>query len=136
MKKEMNNFKTETANVNYNMETLTVQNLNAENQPLVVCKSKSEMFRNMYDMGMEVCEIAKVAGSHYSFVYGVISSSREVRQVEKSSKSDEIRRLVDEGKKPGEIAKLLNSNYSFVFSVVKKYKSTTVTETTVEQIAQ
>jgi transposase len=85
--------------------------------------SKSEMFKFMYDAGMSVAEISKIVGSHYSFVYGVISSSREMEKVEKDSKSDKIRKLVDAGKTPGEIAKELNSNYSFVHSVVKKYKA-------------
>ena len=126
----MQKFKTETAQVSFSLEDLKVQNLNIEKSKPVSCKSKSEMFRLMYDYGMEVCEIAKECNSHYSFVYGVISASREIRTVQKTSKSDDIRRLAAEGKTPGEISKLLNSNYSFVFSVVKKYKATLTTVTT------
>ena len=91
-------------------------------------KSKSELFRKLYDAGMEIADIARECNSHYSFVYGVISGSREVRKVEKESKSDIIRSLVDLGKNPGEIARELNSNYSFVFSVVKKYKESKVAQ--------
>lgn len=83
---------------------------------------KSDLFRQMYDQGMNVGDISKVTDCHYSFVYGVISESREIVKKEGESKSDKIRSLVDQGKSAGEIAKELNSNYSFVFSVVKKYK--------------
>lgn len=119
----MKTFKTANCEIKYSVEDLKLQNLLIVGSTVTTVKSKSELFRNMYDAGMEICEIAKECASHYSFVYGVISSSREVRTVVKTSKSDDIRKLVDDGKTPGEIAKLLNSNYSFVFSVVKKYKS-------------
>jgi len=86
------------------------------------CLTKSEMFRKMYDMGAEISEISKATGSHYSFVYGVIQNSREIRTTEKHSKSNEFREMFDKGLKVGEIAKQTNSNYSFVFGVIKKYK--------------
>lgn len=85
--------------------------------------AKSEIFRKMYDDGISVGDISKITESHYSFVYGVISSSREIVKKDEVSKSDVIRKMVDEGKTVGQISKELNSNYSFVFSVVKKYKS-------------
>jgi transposase len=89
--------------------------------------NKSDMFREMYDSGMSVAEIARETGSHYSYVYGVIQRlcnkrGEEVRKERKASVSDTIRAMVDEGKTVGQIAKELNRNYSFVFSVVKKYK--------------
>jgi DNA invertase Pin-like site-specific DNA recombinase len=120
----MKKFETANCSVEFSVEELCFKNLKTEKPKKEVVKSKSELFRSLYDLGMEICEIARECGSHYSFVYGVISSSREVREINKTSKSDEIRALVDQGKKPGEIAKILNSNYSFVFSVVKKYKAT------------
>ena len=84
--------------------------------------SKSEVFKNLYELGMEINEISNLTNSHYSFVYGVIQNKCQMRKSTKNTKSDEIRKLSDSGKNPGEIAKILNSNYSFVFSVVKKYK--------------
>lgn len=87
-----------------------------------VVKSKSDLFRTLYDNGVDISVISKECDSHYSFVYGVISSSREVRKTEKESKSDVFRKMFDEGKKVGEIAKETNSNYSYVFGVIKKYK--------------
>lgn len=119
----MKNFKTENCEVQFSVEDLKLKNLRVENSKSVNVKSKSELFRCLYDAGMEINEIARECGSHYSFVYGVISASREVRTVTKASKSDEIRKLAAEGKTPGEIAKIMNSNYSFVFSVVKKYRA-------------
>lgn len=83
---------------------------------------KSDMFRQLFDMGLTVGDISAVTGSHYSFVYGVISSSRTIEKKEGTSKSDLIRSMAEEGKTAGQIAKELNSNYSFVHSVIKKYK--------------
>lgn len=94
--------------------------VNETEQPF---SSKSEMFKFMYDEGATIAEISALTKCHYSFVYGVISSSREIVKTSGSNKSDDIRKFVDAGKTPGEIAKLLNSNYSFVHSVVKKYKA-------------
>lgn len=85
--------------------------------------SKSELMRWLFDQGMTVAAISHFTGNHYSFVHGVISSSREIVHTKTASKSDEIRSLHDQGKKVGEIAKLLNANYSFVFGVIKKYKA-------------
>ena len=118
----MKNFKTANCNVEFDVDALKMKDLNKEGAKVVTTKSKSELFRKLYDSGMEISEIARECGSHYSFVYGVISSSREVRSTKKESKSDIIRELYDLGKTPGEISKELNSNYSFVFSVCKKYK--------------
>lgn len=118
-------FKNEVVEVKFSVEDLKVKNLKEEGAKFVKVKSKSELFKTLYDLGMEICDIARECESHYSFVYGVISNSREnVRKVKTESKSDIIRKMFDEGKTPGEISKELNSNYSFVFSVVKKYKST------------
>jgi DUF438 domain-containing protein len=124
-------FKNEKCSVSFDMETMEVRSLLDEPGKVTKCVSKSDMFRKLYDFGMEINEIALNCESHYSFVYGVISSSRETRKVEKSSKSDEIRKLFSEGKTVGDIAKLLNSNYSFCFSVVKKYKESLAKETAV-----
>jgi transposase len=112
--------KSNTVKVEFDLEALTIGSADQ----LVKCASKSDLFRKMYDAGMEISEVARECGSHYSFVYGVISASREVRQVSTESKSDKIRDLADLGMTVGAIAKELQSNYSFVFSVVKKHKAT------------
>lgn len=97
----------------------------SENAKFTTVKSKSELFRNLYDAGMDISDIAKEMNSHYSFVYGVISGSRELRSTKKESKSDIIREMALQGMTPGQIAKQLNSNYSFVHSVVSKNKKST-----------
>lgn len=84
--------------------------------------SKSQMFKELYDSGISVGDISKITECHYSFVYGVISESREIVKKDTVSKSDTIRQMYENGMTTGEISKKLNSNYSFVFSVIKKYK--------------
>ena len=126
------NFNQNSVSVEFDMETLIVKNLIDEKSTEIKCISKSDLFRKLYDFGLEISEISKQCNSHYSFVYGVISSTRDIRKVEKTSKSDIIRQMFKDGKKVGEISKELNSNYSFVFSVVKKYKSSLVIETKTE----
>lgn len=119
----MRKFEKNEVEVMYNVETLEFQDMKREDikEPITLT-SKSEMFRQMYDAGMDVCDIAKECKSHYSFVYGVISNSRESRPSTKTTASDEIRMLYSQGKTAGEIAKMLNKNYSFVFGVIKKVK--------------
>lgn len=117
----MRKFEKNEVEVMYNMETLEFQDMNREDikEPITLT-SKSEMFRQMYDAGMDVCDIAKECKSHYSFVYGVIGNPRAST---KTTASDEIRMLYSQGKTAGEIAKMLNKNYSFVFGVIKKVKA-------------
>jgi len=120
----MTKFKNDVCEVEFDVTTLTFKDLKDPKATQKTAVSKSELFRQLYDLGMEVSEIAKECGSHYSFVHGVISKSREMRSTHKASKSDAIRDLAAMGMTPGEISKELNSNYSFVFSVVKAYKAT------------
>ncbi len=86
--------------------------------------TKSQAFRELYEIGLTVGQIANTTGSHYSFVYGVISGHYGTvnHGPKKASKSDGIRELAAQGLTPGQIAKKLNSNYSFVHSVVKKWR--------------
>lgn len=116
-------FNSNQANVEFDVSTLTYTDHNSKDPKEIQVSSKSELFRQLYDAGMEVAEISKATGSHYSFVHGVIANSREMRTTKKVSKSDTIRFLAAIGKTPGEIAKELQSNYSFVFSVVKAFKA-------------
>lgn len=115
-------FENGNVKVEYDMEGLKFKDLSVAGSRLTTLKSKSEMFRRMYDAGVEVSEISKLTNSHYSFVYGVVSSSREIRKVERESKADVIRTEYERGLSIGEISKKLNTNYSYVFSVVKKYR--------------
>lgn len=85
--------------------------------------SKSDAMRYLFDNGMTVAQISKFMSAHYSFVYGVISTTREIVKKSTTSKSDVIRQMFDTGMTAGQISHQLNSNYSFVFSVIKKYKT-------------
>lgn len=102
--------------IEFNVETLEVNGNK--------CKSKSEMFKTLYDLGMEICEVSRETGSHYSFVYGVISNSRTIAPVVKETKSDVIRELYKSGLTCSQIAKQTDSHYSFVFGVIKRFKAT------------
>lgn len=121
-KVEMVKFEERGMNIEFNVENKT---LLVDGKEIKNIKSKSDMFRTMYEVGMEICEISKLTKSHYSFVYEVISNANDgkVRNVKKESKSDEFRRLYDEGHTVGQIAKMTNSNYSFVHTQIKKYKA-------------
>ncbi len=90
------------------------------------CVSKSQMFKQLYTAGLEVCEIAKITESHYSFVYGRVRENDDVspKRVVGESKSDKMRAMFDQGMTVSQIAKELDSNYSFVHGVIKKYKAT------------
>lgn len=117
--KNMDEFKTTNHVIKFNFDE---KRIDVDGKEQVV-KSKSDMFRIMYNNEMEVCEIAKVSKSHYSFVYEVISKTNgEVRNVVKESKSNVFRELYDKGMTVGMIAKQTNSNYSFVHTCIKKYK--------------
>ena len=109
----------EKLSVEVNMEKKSIKK-NSEKEK--VFSSKSEVFKNLYELGMEISEVSRLTGSHYSFVYGVITNKCKLRDNNKVTKSDQIRKLSDSGMNPGSIAKQLNSNYSFVFSVVKKHQ--------------
>lgn len=86
--------------------------------------TKSALFARMAtEHNLTVGEIAFVVGSHYSFVYGVVSTKTDRVTAKTDNKADEIRRLADEGKTPGEISHMLNTNYSYVHTVCKKHKA-------------
>jgi len=85
--------------------------------------SKSALFARMaVEHKLTAGPIAFITGSHYSFVYGVVSTKTDIIVKKESNRSDEIRALSDQGKTVGEISHLLNANYSWVHSVVKKHK--------------
>lgn len=124
--------KFEFNNVKVDLDALKLKG--PKDEKYIEVKSKSELFRQLYDRGLEIADIARETGSHYSFVYGVISNSREMRETTKVTKSDMIRELADKGMTPGEIAKQLNSNYSFVHGVVSKHRK--AQETAEMEVAQ
>lgn len=91
---------------------------------------KSEVFRVLYDRGMDIGEISKKCGSCYSFVYSRIKEfclkrKEEVRTKKSSgsSKAALIKVMWDQGKTIGEISFELRTNYSYVWDVVDKYRN-------------
>jgi len=104
-------------------QVLTFHSTTGEEPTVLKFATKSEMFRLLAKNGSSVGDIAALTGSHYSFVYGIVSAANLVTKKVGDHKSDKIRELAAKGLTPGQIATALNSNYSFVHSVVKKYKA-------------
>lgn len=87
--------------------------------------TKSAKMRQLYDLGLDLAEIAELLQVRYQFVWNVIDdhTDGQIRQSKpKSTKSAEFRKLFDEGKTCAEIAKITNSNNNFVNSVIKRHK--------------
>ena len=106
---------------NTSKPTKTAINKVASNQDL----TKSDKMRQLYDLGLDLAEIAEIVQVRYQFVWNVIDDHTDgnIRESKpKKTKSDEFRKLFDEGKTCAEIAKITNSNNNFVNSVIKKHK--------------
>lgn len=87
--------------------------------------TKSAKMRRLYDLGLDLADIAKTLKVRYQFVWNVIDiyTDGAIRQsAPKATKSAEFRKYFDEGKTCAEIAKITNSNNNFVNSVIKRYK--------------
>ena len=87
--------------------------------------TKSAKMRQLYDLGLDLAEIAKALNVRYQFVWNVIDihTAGAIRsQSSKVTKSAEFRKYFDEGKTCAQIAKITNSNNNFVNSVIKRYK--------------
>jgi transposase-like protein len=90
--------------------------------------SKSGKMKLLFDMGMEVKEIATVMGVRYNFVYNVVSNYCNMNGIavetqKKESKKDQIIELYLSGKTNKEISIELKSNYNYVFNTIKSYKA-------------
>lgn len=89
--------------------------------------SKSSKMKELFNLGLDVKEIAEVMGVRYNFVYNVVSNMVIVEgiQVEtnkRESKKDKIMDLLDAGKTVKEIAVELKTNYNYVYKVSKEWK--------------
>lgn len=90
--------------------------------------SKSSRMKTLFDMGLEVKEIATLMGTRYNFVYNVVSNYCSMNGIElvttkKESQKDKIVELYWQGKSNKEISIALKTNYNYVFNVLKKYKA-------------
>lgn len=94
--------------------------------------SKSAMFREAFNMGMEVHEVAKRFNSNYAFVYGVYAKWKaehpESEDLTKrkgentNSLSAQIRSRYNAGQTVAQIRTEMKLDYSFVHGVIKRLK--------------
>lgn len=90
-------------------------------------KSKSLRMKELFELGMEIKDIATKMNVRYNFVFNVVSNyvrinDIETTSVERNSRKKEIIDLFLNGKTNTEISKLLKVNYNYVFKVLKEYK--------------
>jgi len=106
----------------------TVKNLKAEVKKIVeLDESKSKKIKALFELGVEVKEIAKVLNIRYNFAYNVISNYILAEGVEivkevKANKKDAVRKLYREDKKAKEIASELKTNLNYVYKLIKEIK--------------
>lgn len=92
-----------------------------------VSMSKSGKMKLMFNLGMEVKEIALIMGVRYNFVYNVVSNMVIVEGVEvennkKASKKDAVWELLDAGQTVKEIAITLKTNYNYIYKLKKEWE--------------
>lgn len=95
--------------------------------------SKSAKMKGMYDLGMQIKDIAAELGVRYNFVYNVISnycivSGIELTKSTKETKKDKVWALFDQGKTVKEVAIDLKTNYQYVYKLHKEWKDQAVKE--------
>lgn len=89
--------------------------------------SKSQKMVALYDLGMDLKDIATTIGVRYNFVYNVVSNYCRVNDIDLrtnkggATKKDAIIALVEAGKSNTEISKELKTNYNYVSKVVKEH---------------
>jgi len=89
--------------------------------------SKSIRMKELFDLGLEVKEIAEALDVKYNFVYNVITNyvnmnGLKIEKTKRGGKKEEIVKLFQAGKTNKEIAIELKTNYNYVHTVVKQYK--------------
>lgn len=89
--------------------------------------SKSGKMKEMYELGAQVKEIAKLMDVRYNFVYNVISnhcivSGVALTHTKKESKKDIVWAMFDQGKTVKEVAVDLKTNYQYIYKLSKEWK--------------
>jgi DNA invertase Pin-like site-specific DNA recombinase len=89
--------------------------------------SKSLKMKQLFELGLEIKEIAIKMGVRYNFVYNVISNQIIVEGLvveteKKESKKDLVRELFNQGKSNKEIAIELKTNYNYIYKLTKEIK--------------
>ena len=91
--------------------------------------SKSAKMLALYDLGLEIGEVAKIMDVRYNFVYNVVSgramkTGTEVRVGRKNGeRKASIIKLIEAGKTNKEISTELGCLYNYVFKVRKEYEA-------------
>lgn len=90
--------------------------------------SKSKKMIALYDLGLEIKDIATLMETRYNFVYNVVSNYTNTHgltiRTKKAGdgKKDVIVTLHKAGKTNKEIAAELKTNYNYVYKVISDYK--------------
>jgi len=95
--------------------------------------SKSGKMKEMFNLGLEVKEIALLMGVRYNFVYNVVSNmvivdGVKVESSKTESKKDKVWELLDQGKTTKEIAIELKTNYNYIYKLKKEWVAKVVEE--------
>lgn len=91
-------------------------------------QSKSQKMKDLFNMGLEIKEIASELDVRYNFVYNVISNyvnmnGIEVVSTKKAGKKEAILEMWAAGKSNKEISIELKTNYNYVFNTIKAAKA-------------
>lgn len=89
--------------------------------------SKSAKMKDLFDIGLDIKEIAVIMNVRYNFVYNVVSNYVNMNKIEtvakdKNVKKDAIIAMYLNGKTNKEISIELTTNYNYVHNVLKQYK--------------
>lgn len=100
--------------------------------------SKSSKMKQLFDLGLEIKDIAGLMMVRYNFVYNVVSNYVNmngilVEKEQKEGKKDLIIHLYKKGASNKEISIELKTNYNYVFNVIKSYKADHPNEVVVEK---
>lgn len=100
--------------------------------------SKSQKMKDLFDLGLEVKEIASRMNVRYNFVYNVISNyvivnDLKVENVKADSKKDKVVELFNQGKSNKEIAIELKTNYNYIYKITKELKNSKKEEVVVNK---
>jgi len=106
----------------------TVKNMKAEVKKIVETdESKSKKIKALFELGMEIKEIAKQLDIRYNFAYNVITNyilaeNIEVEKENRITKKDQVKSLYRTGKKAKEIAVELKTNLNYVYKLIGEIK--------------
>lgn len=108
--------------------------------------SKSGKMKALFNLGLEVKDIAGLMNVRYNFVYNVVSNMIIVEGVavessKKDSKKDLAFSLFDQGKSTKEVAIEMKTSYNYIHKLKKEWEAEAVaevaaTEASTEAVAQ